>query len=379
MFTVCPKCTLTLALTTADLRMGQGYVRCGRCANVFNALLTLSEEPSDENSAASGHEQADPASASQIQAVQFEELSESDASTAAHAAEESAQPADELTQITESSAASPVPSASTAAEASDEGAIENESNYAEGTGTLETIVLEGDAITQTEEYVPEESVDSEIAALTERLGRTTHEPPSSPQALAAQFTPPPEPDDSPPRSQSSWIVLSALMLLLLAAQAVHQWRERLAMSPFWNAPLTSAYAALGMPLDPHWNLTAYDVRQQGATSDPADNQVIRVRMSLANHATRAQPLPLVRLTLLDRYGKRLAMRDLTPTDYWPAGAPARAFLYRDERIESEITVRDPNAASASFELDVCLRDGNGAVRCAADVRPVTARAPMLSP
>jgi hypothetical protein len=204
-----------------------------------------------------------------------------------------------------------------------------------------------------------------------------NEPLSSPQALAGQFAPP-EPD-SPPQSQSAWIVLSALMLLLLAAQAVHHWRERLAMSPFWNAPLTRAYAALGLPLQPHWNLAAYDVRQQGASSDPTDSQVIRVRMSLSNHATRAQPVPLVRLTLLDRYGKRLAMRELTPGEYWPAAQPARAFLSPDERIESEIAVRDPNAASASFELDVCLRDSNGALRCAADATPVTARAPMLAP
>ena len=44
MYTVCPKCALPLAVTAADLRAGQGYVRCGRCANVFNALLRLSEE-----------------------------------------------------------------------------------------------------------------------------------------------------------------------------------------------------------------------------------------------------------------------------------------------------------------------------------------------
>ena len=43
MYTVCPKCALTLAVTAADLRAGQGYVRCGRCANVFNALLALSD------------------------------------------------------------------------------------------------------------------------------------------------------------------------------------------------------------------------------------------------------------------------------------------------------------------------------------------------
>src|SRR5690242_21287983 len=44
MFTVCPKCALTLVVTATDLRVAQGYVRCGRCLNVFNALARLSEE-----------------------------------------------------------------------------------------------------------------------------------------------------------------------------------------------------------------------------------------------------------------------------------------------------------------------------------------------
>src|SRR6186713_2689310 len=44
MFTVCPKCSLTLVVTAADLRVSQGYVRCGRCSNVFNALSRLSED-----------------------------------------------------------------------------------------------------------------------------------------------------------------------------------------------------------------------------------------------------------------------------------------------------------------------------------------------
>src|SRR5512146_2276883 len=44
MYTVCPKCALTLVVTAADLRVAQGFVRCGRCSNVFNALARLSEE-----------------------------------------------------------------------------------------------------------------------------------------------------------------------------------------------------------------------------------------------------------------------------------------------------------------------------------------------
>src|ERR1700758_5618673 len=44
MFTTCPKCSLKLVVTAADLRVAQGYVRCGRCSNVFNALSRLSED-----------------------------------------------------------------------------------------------------------------------------------------------------------------------------------------------------------------------------------------------------------------------------------------------------------------------------------------------
>src|SRR5476649_52128 len=66
MFTVCPKCMLTLAVTANDLRMGRGYVRCGRCANVFNALLALSEEPAQEAGASPEPTPADRATSSQI-------------------------------------------------------------------------------------------------------------------------------------------------------------------------------------------------------------------------------------------------------------------------------------------------------------------------
>src|SRR3569833_1669979 len=57
MFTVCPKCALTLVVTAQDLRVAQGYVRCGRCSNVFNALARLSE---DRNATASAPSQLPP-------------------------------------------------------------------------------------------------------------------------------------------------------------------------------------------------------------------------------------------------------------------------------------------------------------------------------
>jgi predicted Zn finger-like uncharacterized protein len=363
MFTVCPKCTLTLAVTANDLRMGQGYVRCGRCANVFNALLTLSQEPLEEASAAAPTA-ADAASTSQIQAALRDDAADS-------ATSEQSPPIGELHSHVERTDG---PSLHLTTEQSSDGSIENESSFAAGTGTFETIVLEGDAITQIEEYVPEESVDSEMAALTQRLEMTARQPLLSPPNEPAPGDEPPgaEEFESPsvnrwlPRARWPWITACALLGLLLALQVINHWRDVLAASPPWNATLSRTYAAIGLPLDPHWNLAAYDIRQQGAVADPNDSQVIRVRLSLANHADRAQPLPLLRVTLLDRYGKRVASSDLTPQQYWPTGVPPREFLGHDERVDSEIAIRDPSAASASFELDVCLRARAGALHCASD-------------
>lgn len=388
MFTVCPKCMLTLAVTANDLRMGQGYVRCGRCANVFNALLTLSEEPSEDHSAPATP--ADRATQSQITAALRDDTADSDIRPARSQVEGVSGPPTQLPT-----------------EQSSDGAIENESTFAAGTGTFETIVLEGEAITQIEEYVPEESVDSELASLTHRLELAAQDPTAAPldgqpaEALAidseetpveaaeptqagiavdaadadatgsadadgaAEFEPPPQ-RHWQPRQRWPWIAASVALALLLLLQAVHHWRDALAATAPLNGPLTRAYAALGMPLDPHWDLSAYDVRQQGAMADPGDSQQIRVRLSLANHAARAQPLPLLRLTLLDRYGKRIASSDLAPEQYWPGGSPPRAFLGHDERVDSEVVVRDPSAASASFELDVCLRNADGVLHCAGD-------------
>jgi predicted Zn finger-like uncharacterized protein len=86
MFTVCPKCTLTLAVTAADLRTGQGYVRCGRCLNVFNALLALSEEPADRGASPPVYSQADPASSSQITAALASSANDADEFEEAHPA-----------------------------------------------------------------------------------------------------------------------------------------------------------------------------------------------------------------------------------------------------------------------------------------------------
>lgn len=372
---------MTLAVTAADLRLGQGYVRCGRCMNVFNALLTLSEEPVDTSAAPL---QADPASTSQITSAL------SSAAAAATGIDDS-QEVEIPPESPGTATAADGPPMQLVTERSSDGAIENESSLADGTGTFETIVLEGDTISQTEEFVPEESVDSEIAALTQRLGIAANEPVVSPPyphtgvpGLSAPLGPAEADSDAldldiatiakPARRDGAVVIGCAALVLLLIIQAVNHWRDALATSPLLGGALTRLYATLGVPINPHWNLAAYDIRQQGAVVDAIDSHVIRVRLSIANRAQRAQPVPMVRLTLLDRYGKRVASRDMTPGEYWPRAQKVADYLARDQRVDTEVAVRDPDSDSASFELDVCLKNGRGALHCAGDAGAATADA-----
>ncbi len=53
-------------------------------------------------------------------------------------------------------------------------------------------------------------------------------------------------------------------------------------------------------------------------ADSADSQTLTVRLSLTNTGERAQALPLIRLTLRDRYGKAVSRGELTPDQYLPA-------------------------------------------------------------
>jgi predicted Zn finger-like uncharacterized protein len=363
MFTVCPKCTLTLAVTAPDLRIGQGFVRCGRCSNVFNALLALSEEP---DAVADGAQPA-PESAPRLGSNQ--------PPVAAKAAAPPPPPAPPPQAPANQAAARPSPAAQLATPASASVSSEG-SNLRESreTGTFETIVLEGDGILQTEEFVPEEAVDNQIAAVARQLAANQaaaeHAEALAPVPEVAPQAEEPIPEillGPPPRDWhrlALHVAIIALLVLLLAAQALHHWRNELALQPFWSGPVTRTYRALGIPLTPNWDVHAYDVRQLGAIADPNGGSTIHVHVSLANHAPHAQPAPILRLTLLDRFGKRVSARDLKPADYlMPTQAP---LLQSGQRIEAQIAVADPGPDATSFELDACLIGAGSQIRCAND-------------
>jgi predicted Zn finger-like uncharacterized protein len=161
-----------------------------------------------------------------------------------------------------------------------------------------------------------------------------------------------------------WAVGAMLLVVALAAQAVHFWREDLARHPMAGPWILQVYPLLGLPLDPPADLAAFELRQWGATSDATQPDRLRLRASIVNRAAFAQPYPLLRLSLQDRFGNTIGVRDIEAADYLPGGGASTArLLGPGQRADAEIVFVDPGRDAVGYEIDLCLPAGDG-VRCA---------------
>jgi hypothetical protein len=71
----------------------------------------------------------------------------------------------------------------------------------------------------------------------------------------------------------------------------------------------------------------------------------------------------------DRYGNRIATRDVAPAGYAPGAVPAEAHLGAGQRIDAEMTFKDPGQNAVGFEIDACLATASGRIACANDQTP----------
>jgi predicted Zn finger-like uncharacterized protein len=345
MFTVCPKCALTLVVTAADLRVAQGYVRCGRCLNVFNALARLSEErpaaaPEAPDTAAPQPPALSlpPASAAAEDTgeIEIELDSGSVLVTSARPPSAPAETAQHETLVEEPAPAAPVAGESQSAPAA-------------------TAVTEPGAQPTWAALLP---ADPEPLSLVEAPNAPQTNTPQDPPESAFELR------TRRPRAGLAWTLGAGALTIALALQIVNHYRDALAANPSLTGPLSSVYSAVGVKLAPRWNIHAYDVRQLGASVAGAAAGEIVVRASVKNSAHRAQPLPLLRVTLQDRFGNRIAGRDVPPGDYLPSSAAPGSLLAAGDRVDATMVFVDPGPQAVGFEIDACLRQQSGQVACA---------------
>jgi hypothetical protein len=170
----------------------------------------------------------------------------------------------------------------------------------------------------------------------------------------------------PKPSARAWSIVVIPLALLLISQIVHHYRHELARHPRLGAPLMSVYDTLGLRLTPDWNLHAYGVKQWGVVMDPSAPGTLKVRASITNGAKFAQPYPLLKLVLEDRWGDQVRSREFEPSEYLDPGIAADRLLAPAQQTNATISIVDPGPDAEGFRFDVCLRGSAGPV-CAADV------------
>ena len=331
MFTVCPKCGLTLAITVRDLRAAQGHVRCGRCQNVFNALDSLTEEhphaPAPGGSGGTptpqpraGQRPSAPPPHPAGVAPSSERLAAGEIAVQFEP-QESSRPASEVQHSKRPPPDDPLPEA-----------------------------LRPDPDDPLPEALRPDPDDPLPEALRPDPDAADGQQPEAAFAL--------EPEQR--RASALWTVGTVLLTVLLALQIVNHYRNTLATFPSIDGALRTAYRALGIELAPSWNVHAYEARQLGATVSGTDPREITVRASIANLARRPQPLPLLRVTLQDRFGRSIAARDVPPRDYMPS-VPSPALLAAGARIDASVVFVSPGRHAVGFVIDACLPERHGVV------------------
>jgi predicted Zn finger-like uncharacterized protein len=332
LFTRCPECDTTFRVTDDTLKKASGQVRCGRCASVFNAYAELH----------------DPAAKS------FEPVPPPPA-----AVEPPAAPRPES-----AAAAPPPPPAEPESPAASSGADSHTDAVAQTSvaadGASHDAAAETSAASSTPADVHAISATEVDRVLTDDVGLPA---PQTPFAWQRSD----EPVQQRARSRW-WSVAAALALLALGAQAIHHFRSDIAGHATFGPWLTATYAALGVEITPHWDVSQYEILDWIATAEPNARGLgsLKITARIQNRGPARQPYPAVQLRLKDRWEAAVGSRMFAPAEYLPRDTPRGRLMSPGETARAEIEVVDPGPDAYGFELDVCIEVETSLVTCGTD-------------
>jgi predicted Zn finger-like uncharacterized protein len=398
MYSQCPDCQTRFRVTAEMLRAARGTVRCGRCGSAFDALERLSDTIPPASPALHSLSAADGGAEPTVH-TEYHFSAEDLERVFVDARDWREAPAEPETQAALESVgvgdAAPVVVHENAG--FEDITLEGERIRIEAPAEDQVVEVDLDSTDELEilRHVPdsaypedEDEAEREIVALAEELEKAplpepepapapAVEPPAAPAEpaeplpLAAQRwrRPAEEQEPEPEASGSAWGTLAwslggFVLAAVLAAQVIHHFRQDLVRHPQIGPPLRTAYERLGLDLMPNWDLAAFELRQWGNAADAAAEGRMVVRASLTNRAGFAQPHPILRLELEDRFGATVATRDFEPADYLKNPSQATRLIAPGSSSEAELLLADPGTEAVGYRLDVCLRESATLLRCA---------------
>ncbi len=248
--------------------------------------------------------------------------------------------------------------------------------------SVETIIMEGSFARTAEEQ--------------ERIDASTDEETGKPAFLAAAEA---DGDRGAGGSLGRRVAMiggAVFLLLGLGGQFVHQSRAELATIPAINDIIAPIYRALGMPITPEWDVSAWrfevtrgstgdfaaqvdeaieggeetadsdgeEAAAQGESAEASGPETLTIYSRIGNESSQPLPYPLVSVSLTDRFEETIGNVVLEPAEYLTGNFDPRRLVPAGETFDAVISIESPSMEATGFKLNVCYRQEGGLLRCA---------------
>lgn len=320
--TRCTACGTVFRVVQDQLKVSEGWVRCGRCAEVFDAREQLFdlERESPPPWPAQAQEPEASAGESEFEATRLDSRHVQEELSAWPAGDQEPQEA-----LIEDPDDLDTPALDEDEPLPDEFADESPSQPPiESTRTSEhSFQLPADFLSGG---VRQTSSGAAASLAAPDLGTLAAHPDDSPLPRPSFMRNADEQRPSMGRlARGLWISAGLLLALLLELQAVVHYRDRLAtLDPQLSMYLKKMCEFLSCEVRPLQLINAISVESSALTRVPGDANRYQLSVSLLNRANTALALPSVDLSLTDSAGTLLARRVLKPSDFAASSPQATA-------------------------------------------------------
>lgn len=308
LLTRCPACTTLYKVVPDQLRISQGWVKCGQCGEVFDATQHLIEAytepeeplagPSAETTNADAEDAADSAPLPPVDTQQTIEQ-QHDEHRDAEPATEPIQTTDENAIASSSDSELPVSDAPVdhdidAAQTQDSDASVFNSTAPESSDLISE--TESTSLLDPQEPEPLDSIPQEAAAT-----------PSFMNDAKPRF------DESVRWMSRIWWIACAVLIVSLGSQWIYQDHDRLAASrPQWRPALSSICNVLQCSIAPLQQIESIAI--DSAAFSKGDPGRYRLSFTLKNTANLILAMPNIELTLTDVQDRVVLRRVITPQE-----------------------------------------------------------------
>lgn len=325
MLTRCPHCHTAFRVTSEQLKVRQGRVRCGACSEVFDALDSLADEvavimPPAILPAVPEHEES---AAPEAQAAQEAVVEDAAVPPMPEPADEPVpEPATEFV---------PEPEPQPEPEPEPEPGPESEPEFQPGPES---------------EAGPESDTESRPS----QDGEPRAEMPPE-DAVAEEGLPPAWEGvaETPPPRRWPWAVGLFAMLALAVVQLAYIYRVELAvLSPELRPALVAGCEVAGCSVP--WPRRPELVGIESSDLEPAGGDRLLLTATLKNRAPFVQEVPHLELTLTDTQDDALLRKVLPPADWLPAGQSAAAGFSARGELAVKLLLEAKDVPAVGYRL-----------------------------